>query len=155
MLKHTEKNEFALGSVLISGMLGMVGGILISLLLSLVFCGMALAFDDPRGAIEVFAYAVLALGSVCAGLVAMRTDEGRSYVSSLIAGVMYVLVLFVISLFMRGDGTYSPLLRTVVFALMVGMSMLGGAIGKGRRERARGGKNSPGAQMRRRLTVKK
>ena len=155
MLKDTEKNEFSLGSVLISGALGMTGGILVSLLISLVFCGVALTFSDPRGAISAFAYAVLALGSICAGVVAMRTDENRSYVSSLIAGVMYVLALFIISLFMRGDGAYSPLLRTLIFVLMIGMSMLGGSIGKGRRTRVRGGKNSPGAQMRRRLTAKR
>lgn len=155
MLKDTEKNEFVLGSVLVSGALGMAGGILISLLLSLILCGVALTFGDPRSAIDTFAYAVLALGSVCAGVAAMRTDENRSYVSSLIAGVMYVLILFIISLFMRGDGAYSPLLRTVFFALMIGMSMLGGAIGKGKRVRVGGSKNSPSAQMRRRLTAKK
>lgn len=155
MLKDTQKKEFSLGSALISGALGMAGGILASLLLSLVFCGVALTFGDPRGAVDTFAYAVLALGSVACGVVAMRTDENRSYVSSLVAGVMYVLVLFIISLFMRGTGTFSPLLRTVIFALMIGMSMLGGAIGKSRRARVVGGKNSPGAQMRRRLTAKK
>lgn len=155
MLKDTDKNEFALGSVLISGVLGMAGGILISLLLSLVFCGVALTFGDPRSVIDIFAYAVLALGSVGAGVIAMRRDENRSYVSSFIAGVMYVLIIFIISLFMRGDGVYSPLLRVVIFALMIGMSMLGGAMAKGRRDRVSGGKNSPSAVMRRRLASKK
>ena len=155
MLKDTEKNEFELASALVSGVLGTAGGLLISLLLSLILCGIALTFGDPRSAIDVFAYAVLALGSAGAGVIAMRRDENRSYVSSLIAGVMYVLILFIISLFMRGDSAYSPLIRTLIFAIMIGMSMLGGAIGKGRRARVRGGKKSPGAEMRRRLASKK
>ena len=72
MLKNTEKNEFVLSAALLSGALGAIGGLASVLLLSLVFCGVALGLGDPKGAADIFAYAVLALGALIGGAIAMR-----------------------------------------------------------------------------------
>lgn len=154
MLKSDTKSELMLGSMLMSGLKGMIFGVLLALVLSLVFTAISLAFGDPRAAADLLSYVVLGASSLCVGIVAVRSDSEHRLTSALIGGIMYVLLLFVISLFMSADGT-SPILRTIVWMLSIGICLLGGVIGRGRRVRVGEGKNSPTALARRRLAARK
>ncbi len=141
--------------MLFSALKGMVVGVLVTLVLSLIFTAIALAFDDPKSVVDLLSYATLAISALFVGIIAVKSDGEHRVTASLIGGIMYVILLFIISLFMSGEGVPSPILRVLVWALSIGVCILGGAIGKGRRTRVGDGKNSPTELARRKLAKRK
>ena len=141
--------------MLISGLKGMAVGILLTLVLSLIFSIVALGFGDPRKVSDLLSYITLAMSALGVGITAVRSDSEHRLTSALLGGIMYVLLLFVISMFMSKEGAPSPMLRTVVWALYIGVCILGAWVSKGNRTRGRMPKNSPAALARRRLASKK
>ncbi len=141
--------------MLFSALKGMVVGVLVTLVLSLIFTAIALAFDDPKSVVDLLSYAALAISALFVGIIAVKSDGEHRVTASLIGGIMYVILLFIISLFMSGEGVPSPILRAVAWALSIGVCMLGGLMGKGRRVRVGEGKNSPTELARRKLAKRK
>lgn len=139
-------------SMLLAALKGMLVGAAAIIILSLISSAVALLFADPNAAVGVLAYVALGIGAISSGFGAVMSDEERSLFSAVLSGAMIVLVMWFVSLFMRGEGGGVPWVWTaLVYAACVLLSLLGGFIGRGRRVRVGEGKNSPTALMRKRL----
>lgn len=145
-----------IGALLLSGLKGTLIGVASVVVLALILTAAALAFPDPDSVVGAFAYAALGIGALACGIAAVRADAARSIVGAVIGGVGYVLILWLVSLFMRdGAETMPPALTAVAYAVCVIASMLGGLIARGRRIRIGEGKNSPTALMRKQLGARR
>ncbi len=156
MQRKDTAGEFGVGLVLMAGVKGMVVGIISTLVLVAVFTGVSLVFGEPRKIADMLSYVALLLAALGVGISAVRFDGGHRLTSALVGGCMYALLMLAVSLFISTDGgAAAMLLKLGVWAAFVGVCVLGGVIGKGRRVRIGEGKNSPTALARRRLAAKK
>ncbi len=156
MQRNDNAGDFSVGAVLMSGFKGMIVGIISTLVLAAVFTGVSLAFGEPRRVADLLSYAALVLTALGVGISAVRFDREHRLTSALVGGCMYALLMLAASLFIGTDGEAGAmLLKLGVWAAFVGVCMLGGAMGKGRRVRVGEGNNSPTALARRRLAARK
>lgn len=155
VLKNIKSNDesYTLGGLLLAALRGVLFGIGGAALLALIMTAAALMTKDPDKLIGILAYAALLAGALICGITALRADENHSIAASLIGGAGYVLILWLISLFFRGD-TVSPVpsvWMAVGYAVCVLTALVGGLLARPRRMRVGEGKNSPAAQIRRQL----
>ena len=122
-------------------------------LASLGLSGAALMMDDPKRFTAIFAYAALFVGAFVCGISAVKLDLQRSMLSSLVGGVGYVLLLWLISLAMRARAEHpvTPLFMLAMYICCVLVSLLGGLSGRGRKTYVDANKKNPTALMRRQL----
>ena len=149
----SKDESYTLGGLLLAAFRGVLFGIGGAALLALVMTAVALMTKDPDKLVGILAYAALLIGAFVCGVTALRSDENHSIAAPLIGGAGYVLVLWLVSLFFRGDTVtpVPPIWMAVGYAVCVLISLVGGLIARPRRMRVGEGKNSPAAQIRRQL----
>ncbi len=132
---------------------GVLFGIGSAIVLMLVLSAVALATKDPDSLIGWLAMAALLGGAFICGVVSVRSDSKRGLVAGIIGGAAYVLILWLISLFFRGEvaDPMTPLGMALRYATCILAAFLGGLIGHGSAPRTREGKHSPTALARRQL----
>ncbi len=149
----TRDDSPSIGGMFFAPLRGMLIGIGITALLSLVFTVVALMTKDPDSLIGLFAYAALFVGSMTCGILSVKSDSEQRLFSGLIGGIGYVLVIWLLSLFFRADTAeaMSPVWMTVGYLGCILTAFIGALIAKPKRTNIKDG-NNMAAQMRRQLT---
>ena len=149
----TRDDSAPLGGMFFAPLKGMLFGIGVTSLLSLVFTLIALMGKDPDSLIGFFAYAALFAGSLICGILAVKSDPDQRLFSGLLGGIGYVLVIWLLSLFFRGDTPEAlpPLWMAVGYLGCILTALIGALIARPKRAHIKDGSNTA-AQMRRRLT---
>jgi putative membrane protein (TIGR04086 family) len=135
--KHTKRKksraEAESGALFIvrHSLIGGAFALLIMLILSLAFSGIAYTRDDPDALLGVFSYATLYISALAAGYIsAKRTGQSALAVGAL-SGAVIVLVLLLISVCF-GDSYssgYAWSVKMAIRASVILVSVLGGYIG--------------------------
>ena len=95
-----------------------------TVLVFLVFAFFLAYTGLPESAIPVIATVTEAIGALIAGFKTAKGNRSRGFLSGLLAGAVYMLIIWVIAS-LAGDGVYVG----KHFFTMLGFSALGGAIG--------------------------
>lgn len=153
MVKRDYRDESCgIGELLLASLKGTLLGIAVLIGLSLIMTAVSLGLGDPMSALNVLAYAALGIGAFACGMASFKWDSQQSLLTSVIGGAMYVLILWLISLFIPRTGESMPAVWTAVaYAACVIVSLIGGLMAKPRRERFGEGRKSPAAVMRKQL----
>ncbi len=135
---------------------GVLLGIALAALLMLVISALLLTATDPEPLIGWLSAATLLIGAFACGISSVRADSSRSALTGFVSGALYVLVMWLISLFFRGNESepISSLGLAIGYAACVAASFVGGLLARGsnsKRMRPREGKHSPTALARRQL----
>ncbi|MCI8387646.1 MAG: TIGR04086 family membrane protein [Clostridiales bacterium] len=153
----TRDEPDGLQSLLGAALRGLIAGIIVILILALILSAAALSMDDPASMLEIFAIAALFIGAVVCGFVSAKSYPDAAFIAGLLGGAFYVLFIWVISLFFRGDSgdvsreLVSPLWMALGYIGCIALSMLGGLLGRKRKQRIGDGNKSPAALARRQL----
>ena len=137
----------------IAGLRGALIGISGAALSALIFTAAALMTEDPDKTAGILSFAALFIGSLVSGICAVRFDSQRALAASFLGGGGYAAVLWLVSLFFRGDSQelLAPGLVALGYAACLLISFVGGLFARGRRKGIGEGRNSPTERMRRQL----
>ncbi len=152
---NAKDESSALIGILIPALKGTAFAVGTMLLLAALFSGVSLAFGDPDKVLTLFAYAAFALSSLFCGMFSMVSDEQRRIIVPIISSALYVLVLVVLSLFVKAEESVPILWRVIAYAVCVLLSVFGGFIVSGRRKSKGKNTKNPAALMRKRVSGKK
>ena len=121
--------------------------------LALAFSAAALAVTDPDGLVGILGYAALFLGAVVSGIASVKLDSERRMLTSFVGGAGYVLILWLVSLFLRADAAnpVTPPVMALMYAGCIAAATLGGLMGRGRKRRVGASKNNPTDIVRKQL----
>ena len=140
------------GGLLWAACKGLIVGIIVVGILTLIMSAVALNADDPSGLIGILAAVTLCVGAVSDGFAASKFCPENAVVSGIAGGAAYVMLMWLISLFLRGESGNYPLWMTAAgYAVCLLLSFVGALIGKPKKQRVGEGKNSPVALARRQL----
>jgi len=135
-------------TIILRSLKGTLTGICITAVLALILPAVILRFDDPDSITAPLAYVTLALGALSCGIAVRK----HGAVPSLISGVGFVICLWLVSAASGTDGGGIGLLwKLIGYACCIGISVLGGTVGKGKKRHPGEGKKSPAALLRRQL----
>ncbi len=149
----TGNESFGSAAFIGAALRGMLIGIGTAAALALILSAVALAQEDPDSVIGMFAYASLFAGAFVCGLASMKSDCEHGMISPLVGGAGYVLVLWLISLFFRGnaENAVPPLGMALGYLGCLAVALAGGLIGRPRRGRIDSAKKNPTALVRKQL----
>ena len=139
------------GGLFLAALKGLIVGIVITGILTLILSAVALKADDPSGLIGILAAAALCVGAIADGFAAAKACPQNAVVSGIAGGAAYVMLIWLLSLFLRGEDGYPLWLTAVGYAVSLAFSLLGALIGRPKRQSAGEGRNSPVAKARRQL----
>ncbi len=98
-------------------------------LLIFFICALLLTYTGlPEGAIPFITTLTVVLSVVIAGAVLAKTVGRRGYLNGSLAGIVYALVLYVLSIVLSGDFHFSPYILILACICLVG-GAFGGIIG--------------------------
>lgn len=129
MAKNRSRDEqTSAGGILGAALRGLIAGIAVIIVLSLILTAAALGMDDPSRLLRVFALGTLFVGAVVCGVFAGMSCRDGAAAAGLVGGAAYVLILWLISLFFRGNqsAAASPLWSAVGYAVCLVLSLMGG-----------------------------
>lgn len=150
--KNCRDESFTIGTLLFASLKGALLGIAVLLGMSIIMTAVSLGFADPMSAVNVLSYMALGIGALVCGIAALKWDAEQSLLASVIGGAMYVLILWIVSLFVpRGEVSMPAVWTAVAYAACVIVSLVGGLVARPRRERFGEGRKSPTAVMRKQL----
>lgn len=102
--------------------IAMIASLLFSFLLLLIASGIAVSYSDPDALLFPLSFLILAVSSLFCGVIAMRLSHAEALPTGMVAGGLWVLITFILSLTI-GDGVGS--LPTVyAFALRIPQFLL-------------------------------
>lgn len=140
------------GGLFLSALKGLVVGIVIVALLALILSAIALRAENPSGLVSIFAIITLCVGAVSVGFAAARWCPANAVLSGIVGGAAYIVLIWLISLFLRGEEGGYPLWFTAAgYAGSLLCSLVGAQVAKPKRQSAGEGRNSPAAKARRQL----
>ena len=140
------------GGLFLSALKGLVVGIVIVALLALILSAIALRADNPSGLVSIFAIITLCVGAVSVGFAAARWCPANALLSGIVGGAAYIMLIWLLSLFLRGEEGGYPLWFTAAgYVGSLVCSLVGAQVAKPKRQSAGEGRNSPAAKARRQL----
>lgn len=155
MANNIKKDEpDSLSGLFGAALRGLAAGLVCVIALALILSAAALALEDPMRLLEAFALAALFIGAFVDGFTAARALREGGIVVGLTGGALYVLVIWLVSLFFRGGenaAAVSPLWLALGYLGCVAIALLGCIAGRPRAKRVREGSKSPAALARRHL----
>ena len=127
-------------------------GLIFAALLSFVFTAVALSMEDPNRFISPLSYGALFVGALAAGISAPRDGISRP-IASAISGGVYSVAIWLASIPFRqnGDGAMPFWISALLYLGCILVSVIGGSIFSGGRQKISRGKKSPAAMMRKSL----
>lgn len=147
----------SLGGLFPAAIRGLISGLITSIILALILSAVALAMDDPSSMIGLFALISLFLGAVVNGFTAAKAYPDGRLVAAILSGAIYVLFIWLISLFFRGQAgateAVSPLGMALGYAGCIALAALGGLIARPRTKSYSDVKKSPSAQLRKKMKI--
>lgn len=154
MVNTGKKDEPAEAAGMVRAVLkGILTGIGITAVLTLLLSAVITPAKDPDRLIGWMAVGALLSGAFACGLAGTRADRGHSPLTGLVSGLLYVLLLWLLSLPFREEA--GAVLTTILrYAGCAAAALAGGFAGRGARRSVGGGKNSPTAAIRRQLRRK-
>lgn len=153
MARVKQKDEQELALLPGAALRGLIAGIIASASLWLILTAVSLSMEDPLRLLTAFSLAALFVGALTAGIAAGCRDRGNAPFAGFIAGTLYVLLLWLISLFFRGGagtGSASPLFTAIGYGVCIVLALAGGIVSRPK-PMSRSGKN-PAASARRRAS---
>ena len=154
LINTKPKDESAgVKELLFASLRGTLIGIAATVLSSLIMTAVALMTKDPESVIGIFALVSLVIGSLLGGIIANKTDTEQRMGASLVSGGVYVIILWLLSLFFRADTPEptSPLITVVGYIGCIAVSLIGGIIARPKQARIKEGKSNAAARLRRQL----
>ena len=155
LINTKPKDESAeLKGMFFASLRGALIAVALTVLLAIIMTAVALMTKDPDNIIGIFAYATLVISSLLGGITSIKADTEQRLGASLLSGVGYVLVIWLLSLFFRADTLepVSPLWATVGYIGCIALSLVGGIIARPKQTRIKDGKNNVTARLRRQLS---
>ena len=137
-------DESGLWELLKPSLIGTLSGILTSAAWALIMPLVLARLKDPDSFIAPAALAALYIGALVSGIAVRR----HGAVSALISGGGFVLCLWLLSFTLSGGESVGFIMKLLGYALCIAVSLLGAAVGKGRRSHIGEGKKSPTTRLR-------
>ena len=141
-----EQDHDALGTFFGAALKGLAAALIFAATLSFIFTAVALGMDDPMKPLGIFALGTLFIGAAVGGIVSGKLYENPA--AGLFTGALYVLIVWLISLFFARDGKASPLLTALFYALCLFAAFLGSFLSGRSRGRRQVKNHSPAARRR-------
>lgn len=121
------------GKAVVPVLIGVIGSIIVSMLLLVLFSMILSAKDLPSGANLPFACTALSGGSICGGLLTARLYRSRGLMIGAIQGLAFFLLMYLTGAIMRQADLNAMLLLKL--ALSVAFGAVGGIAGVNIRRR--------------------
>lgn len=154
-LINTKPNDESaeLKGMFLASLRGTLVAVGLTVLLAIIMTAVALMTKDPDSIIGIFAYAALVIASLLGGITSIKADTEQRLGASLLSGVGYVLIIWLLSLFFRADTLepVSPLWAIIGYIGCIALSLVGGVIVRPKQTRIKEGKNNVTAKLRRQL----
>lgn len=144
ILQNRSRDEQNIGAFISAALKGAALSVTVSLCLAVIFAAVSSALDDPMKFIEAFALFALLFGAAFGGFFAGKLS---SPTAAIISGAFYLLLIWLISLFLRGENAPSPIIQAVIYLLCMLLSFLSGLVSTKFADR----KKSPAARRKRAL----
>lgn len=121
-----EQNQ--LGGMFGAALKGLFAGVVTIIALSLILTAAALGMDDPSRLLRVFALGSLFIGAAVCGIFAGMSFRDTAAAAGIVGGAAYVLLLWLISLFFRGNqsAAASPVWSAVCYAICIVLALMCG-----------------------------
>lgn len=115
------------GSRVLPVAIGVLGGLIVSILILLIFAIVMTVKDLPQGAVDPLACVSIAAGSLTGGFLTARARRSRGLLYGMISGLGFFLVLWVTGVAMHEAA--ASILVLVKLALSLVLGCVGGVAG--------------------------
>ena len=134
--KHRPSENSDLFSVLLKNTaFGMLFALLCAATLSFIGSLVCLRLSDPLSAIQPMGLSILYVSALLGGILTVRRHEKKALLCGVLCGLFLLIFFWILSLFFRGDGSFSFSLRLLLRVLIVLFSILGACLGQKRQTR--------------------
>ncbi|MBQ8509293.1 MAG: TIGR04086 family membrane protein [Clostridia bacterium] len=134
---------------------GCICGLIVVIALTLILTAVSLSMEDPDRLLRAFALTALFVGAAVSGFASAKFARENGLLAGLLGGVLYVLIVWLISVFFRGsadeESVMPPLWMALGYGICLAASLFGGLLGRGRRMKVGEGRKNPAAMARRQL----
>ena len=122
---------------------GVPAGIALAYVLALVMSAILMSADNPTAQMPILAYAALYAGAFAAALVSSLLERGAAVGAALAGGSIYSVLMWITSLFVRGDSQMNVTASLIGYGGCVILAALAGILARGRTKRSGMSKKSP------------
>lgn len=148
--KRERTSDDSAEGLVFSCLKGVLWGFALLCVLWFVLSAVAYASDDPDSSIGIFAAVALFAGAFAAGFASSKYYPFGWLQSGLLGGAFYVIILWLISLFLRSDSSRAaePLYTLIGYLIALAVAVFGSFVGRRRQKMPGAGKKSPVAMAR-------
>ncbi|MFT9055294.1 MAG: TIGR04086 family membrane protein [Ethanoligenens sp.] len=132
-MKNVAQAQTGLRDAVLSVLIGMLGGVLFSILLLVVFSILMVLRDMPAGVVQPFAFIAIAGGGFGGGLFAGRLFGRKGLMLGAATGLFYLLLLFISGAFLGQAALDGMMLAKLPVSVLAGI--IGGIVGVNTRHR--------------------